>query len=334
MNSLESAIRTLLIAAAVVLSCSVAVAQNAGSETDSSSSDYSVQEFVDMREEADALYDQFEAMEEDEAGRRDVAQEALRKRVALIEYLDEWQDSGTMPQSLVDSAVESRFVIYQNIVNLYSELLLCDDARSAADVMQELMRGQRLTSTSRQALTTARADVVECETNKEELEEQQARRERERQARDEAARQQQEEETARAAALAAETEEAEKRRDVIGISLVSAGGASAIGALGWAIAGSNASSDRQDLYDSSCNTNGVCDPSVQDEFDSLDSKVKSARWGTLTLGIASAGLITSGLVLWLRSPDREGAEDSDVAATDFGVSFTRGGAYARFHTRF
>jgi hypothetical protein len=334
MNSLESAITKLLIAAAVMLSCSVAVAQSSGSGTDSDGSDYSVQEFVDMREEADALYDQFEAMDENEDGRRDVAQEALRKRIALIDYLEEWQESGTMPQSLVNSAVESRFVIYQNIVNLYSELLLCDDARGAADVMQELMRGQRLTSTSRRALTTARADVVECETNKEELEEQRARRAQERRARDEAARQQQEEETARAAAIASETEEVEKRRDIIGISLVSAGGASAIGALGWAIAGSNASGDRQDLYDSSCNTSGVCDPSVQGEFDSLDSKVKTARWGTLTLGIASAGLITSGLVLWLRSPDSDRSGSSDMAATDFGVSFTRGGAYARFHTRF
>lgn len=309
---------------------------SASGQADPAADAYSVQEFVDLREHADAEYDRFEALDADSDDRTTVAREALRQRIRLVDYLSDWQEAGTMPQALVNSAVESQFVIYQNIVKLYAELVLCDDARSSADVMQELMRGQRLTPTARQALTEARANVVECETAKTEALAARQREERRRVAAQEAADRRTEEraeaEAQEAQNVAQDLDDAHKKHKVVGISLLSAGAATAIGAVVWGISGSNANGDRDALFETSCNSGGICDPDAASQFDSLGSQVKAARIGTIALGVTSATLITSGLVVWLRS---SGSDNADVAArSDFGVSFSRHGAYAQFTTSF
>lgn len=295
--------------------------------------EYSVQEFVRLREQADASYDHFEQLDDDAPDRRDAARTALRERVALLNYLTQWQESGTMPSSLVSSAVESQFVINQNIVKLYAELRLCDDARNAADVMQELMRGQRISPTARQALTEARANVVECETTRAEAQAREARREREQRQAEAAARQQAEREAAARQQAEQLLDERGEKRKTVGIALASSGAATAIGTIVWAAVGSKAVDDRGALIDASCNPQGVCDPAIESDLDAYDSKIRAARWGTVALGVASVSLISAGLVLWLKDPKSDDA--SGVAQRhDFGVGFSRDGAFARFTTRF
>ncbi len=122
---------------------------------------YSLDTYAEMQAEADASYD---ALSETPGGMAaEAATElAIEDRLALVRYLSAWIQSGTMPDEMVESAEETRAVLYQNIVQMQADIGRCDDARDVL-VVVERMAEETPSQLTQDAEAYAWAAIGQCE---------------------------------------------------------------------------------------------------------------------------------------------------------------------------
>ncbi|MFT6395578.1 MAG: hypothetical protein ACJAYU_000320 [Bradymonadia bacterium] len=101
--------------------------------------DYTVDSYLHLRESLDAADSRLGNVREDDVEGRTEAVDSLISSVHdLIAYLNGWSASGSMPDGLEVEARTQRFVLFENLVQLYSDLGNCQAARSALEAMRIL----------------------------------------------------------------------------------------------------------------------------------------------------------------------------------------------------
>ncbi len=125
--------------------------------------DFSIEAYLEVQEAADNAYEAMLAIDPSDPGFSDAAGLALIRRTAAVGYLSDWLRSGSMPSSMVSNARETRIVLYQNIVRIYSDLGQCDDARSTLNTMDRILDGDSgATEIAYDALLEARTTTTTC----------------------------------------------------------------------------------------------------------------------------------------------------------------------------
>ncbi len=101
--------------------------------------DYTIDSYLELRASLDAGDARLaEVREGDVAGRAEAIDSLISSVHELIAYLNGWDESGTMPDALEVEARSQRFVLFENLVQLYSDLGNCQAARSALEAMRIL----------------------------------------------------------------------------------------------------------------------------------------------------------------------------------------------------
>ena len=101
--------------------------------------EYSVEEYLELRESLSAADDALAEIDGDSVEARAAAtSEVIDAVLGLIAYLNGWSETGTMSADLVAESRVQRFVLFENLVQLYADLGACAAARSSLEAMRVL----------------------------------------------------------------------------------------------------------------------------------------------------------------------------------------------------
>ena len=132
--------------------------------------EYSLEVYLALQERADASFELMQSVSKENPSRRAWAETALSDRLELERYLNNWADSGSMPDNILAVVPETQLILSQNLVAIQSELGHCTESRLIAERIDQYVEAHLDEEQAAEAALFAWVEVGRCNENIEQTE--------------------------------------------------------------------------------------------------------------------------------------------------------------------